>query len=440
MGSTLGQFFRLERLTGILAFIGIVTVPLDWVPVISSGGTVLEVPNMVSLIFAMILPFAVIMSKRMWRINFIFGLMLLWTLLFVLAMILHKTPEGLSTAQQQVMQCLFGWTLALSIAHSNVRVSQIGFWALISLGSLLLISSLIVHVNLFDEALQFLLTGNRDRFTYKALRPAFNAFVSNSSNADYVASMINNVANGIALFAALVFFPDSKEPRSLFAPEKLLAFAFIGFAFIVFSTSATLVILVFMTVLGLHLMRHSSMLVRSTLPLLGLAALIIVAGPVLRFSEENLADDAKSRGGRVGQYEVALDRISESVVSGTGYFHVNGLPVHNWPLFSWSTAGYLPFLIVISVYIGLALWGFQAVKLLRNSSIVIIPLMAQFYIRTSVGGGGGIPVGSGMVAIAVIMGLLERYHRVERQKSMISGSDPGPVQIMGWDVDRPVMS
>lgn len=435
----LGQFFRLEILTGILAFIGIVTVPLDWVPVISSGGTVLEVPNMVSLLFAMILPFVLLMSKRMWRINLIFGLMLLWTLVFVLAMILHQTPEGLPAARQQVMQCLFGWTLALSIAHSNIRVSRIGFWALVSLGSILLISSVIVGVSLFDETLHFMLTLDRDRFAYKALRPTFNAFVSNNSDADYVASMINNVANGIALFAALVFFPDRKEPRGLFAPEKLFAFAFIGFAFIMFSSSATLVILTFLTILGLHLMTHSSMLVRSTLPLLGLAAMIAVTGPVLHFVEGNLESDAKSRGGRVGQYEVAIDRISESVVSGTGYFQVDGLPVHNWALFSWSAAGYLPFLIVISVYVGLALSGFQALKLLRNSSIVIIPLMAQFYIRTSVGGGGGVPAGCAVVAIAVIMGLLERYHRVERQKSAMPESDPRPVQAIGWDRDRPAM-
>ena len=168
---------RTEKIAGMLSLVGIVTMPLNWVPLLISGDVVLEIPNVVSALFAAILPFAILVSKRMWRINLLFGLLLLWSLLYLFSMILHDTPDGIPILRQQAMQALFGWTLALSVAHSNLRISQIGAWALISLGAMLLICAALAGVNLFTETLHYALTGDRLRFIYWTMRPIFNVFV-----------------------------------------------------------------------------------------------------------------------------------------------------------------------------------------------------------------------------------------------------------------------
>lgn len=402
---------------GVIAFVGIATLPMRWVPIISAGGLVLEVPNAVSAVFALILPFAILISRRMWRIHLLFGLLVLWSLLYFLSMTVHNTPLGIPIMRQEVMQTAFGWTLALAIAHSNIPLSRIGFWGLICLGGLVYVSSLMVGVDIISEVLNYIFTGDRNRFLYRALRPIFNAFVGGSSDVTYVASLMNDLAMSIVMLVILVFLADGREPGKSRAPVNLFALGCMAFAFLLFSTSAIIVILLVAMVFGYRLLGRASDFQKVAIPLLALMAAIVVAGPLDDFIGSNLAEDGNSRGARLGQYAEAMDRISENMLTGDGYFEHDGFPVHNWPLFSWSTAGYVPFLIVIGVYLMSFYGAAKGITFLkRGDGLYLLPLFMILLVRTAFGGGGGVPSGSAIVAMAVIAGILERRRRELRQR------------------------
>jgi hypothetical protein len=404
-------FPSIQRIAALLVVVGLVSVPLSWVPVIAKGGIVLEIPNMIGIFFLLILPFAIFVSRRMWRIHLLFGLMFVWTIFYMGAMILNETPRGLDMVRLQVTQAAFGWTLALAIAHSSIRLSRIAFWAIIVLVGMLHLSAFLTHINLAGEFLNYLITGNRTQFVFRGMRVIFNAFTSNLADVDYVASQINNLANTLVLFCALVFLDDGKDTKVFSLLSKAVGVAFLGVAFVLFSTSAIMVILVICACLAYRAMTRSHIIVGAMLPFVLVSLLIVVHEPLFDFFASNLAEDTQSRGARLGQYEYAASVISDNLLSGVGYFEFGGYSIHNWPLFSWSTAGYLTFLVTLAVYLVFLLASAGYLRWDRNNAHVILPLVTIMLIRTLVGGGGGIPAGSAIAAMSIVLGLLERYRR-----------------------------
>lgn len=427
---------RIQNLAGMISVIGVVSMPLSWVPIIAAGGIVLEVPNVVSVLFLLLLPLAILNSRRMWRINLLFGLMFIWSMLYMGSMLMHHTAVGVGLLRLQVMQAAFGWTLALAIAHSNIRASRLGLWGLIAILLALVVSSSMSHVNLGEAFTDYLVTGNRDRFIYHGMRTIFNAFTFRLSDFDYVASQVNNLANAAVLYAAMVFMSDGGKGTSL--PAKAFALLFIAAAFVMFSTSANLVIFVILLCLAYRAMTRSPALFRISFPLILLALLIVAYEPLMAFLESNLAEDTKSRGARLGQYHYAFGVISDHLWSGIGYFEFGGFSIHNWALFSWSTTGYFAFITVILIYLLLFTSGAKYILLVRDNTHVIIPLMAMMLVRTSVGGGGGIPSGSAIAATAVVVGLLERHLRLARQSAPDPAPDHGPVPAPVWKTGYPL--
>jgi hypothetical protein len=328
----------------------------------------------------------------------------------------HNTPMGMPILRQEVMQAAFGWTLALAIAHSNIPISRIGFWGLICLVGVVYVSSLRVGVDIISEALNYMLTGDRNRFLYRALRPIFNAFVGGNSDVNYVASLMNDLAMAIVTLVILVFLADGKEEGRSFGPVNLFALGCMGFGFLLFSTSANIVILLVAMVFGYKLLARASDFQKLAIPLVLLMAAIVLSGPLDDFIGSNLAEDGNSRGARLGQYAEAMDRISVNMFTGDGYFEHDGFPVHNWLLFTWSTTGYAAFLVVIGVYVMVFHSAITSVTFLKGNSLFLLPMATILLVRTAFGGGGGIPSGASIVAIAVIAGLLERRRRELRQR------------------------
>jgi hypothetical protein len=420
------------RIAGWLALTGFIAMPLSWIPLFIIGPTVLEIPNAVSIAFLLLLPFAILVSKRMIHIHLVFGLLLLWSLLYFAAQQLHGTlNDGRQVLQQQFMEAAFGWMLALTIAHSNLRLHQIGLWALVSLLGFIELSALLVRVDLFTGLIDYLITQNRGAMLYGVMRPSFNAFVQTSTDLSYVGAVINSLASSLVLLSLLIFMREGEADKGSSLLAKGISIFGLIFASILFSSSAMLVILAFACAYLLEIMRRGGPTARVLVPVTGIAVVILLAIPAGTFIMENIAEDTASRSSRLDQYIYALNAISSHAMLGIGFFLIDNNPVHNWPLFSWSTSGLFAFLTVISVYLLLTLSGLRAARYLRKGAPVIFGLWAIVIVRTSFGGGGGVPTGAAIGAMAALLGLLERHRRFARAARRPSPPEGYPSSLEG---------
>ena len=421
----------LRWLWGGLTYAGLGLTTLTWVPVLSGGGTDLELSNMVQLIFILALPFALVFSRRATPVTILFGLFVAWAVILLFALSLHGNQGGTGVVRQQLAQALFGWSLALCIANSDVRIGRAALVSLIIFLAALELSAIRAGNSIVLGALDFVRTLNRDYFVYWVLRPALNAFTTQVDDPVFLASEINNVANAMVFLVCLTFFqgPD-EEPR-----RRVLAWIVAGLglilAFVIFSTSAALVIAVFLLASLFMVTARLSPSVRVLAFLLSLGLILAVSQPLTTFLSLNLADDEASREARVEQFAYAVEAINERLLTGVGFSEAGGHVIHNWALFSWATAGILAFLLVLAVYLVLAYVTVRLMKAVPRSAPAILALSTLIVIRTSVGGAGGIPSGASVLACAVLTGLLIRYgqggvrpHRAAGRVSA-SGTVPG---------------
>lgn len=411
----IGSAPSISKPAAALTVVGIVAMPLQWIPLAPFGpGKELEIPNAVALGFALVLPFAIFLSRRMWRIHLLFGLLVLWSLVYWSSMVLHDTPDGMGILGQQFMQAIYGWTLALCIAHSDIKISHVAVFGLFCVAVLLHISAATAGINLLDAFLEYIKSGDRIKFIYFGLSPSFNAFVSNS-DVDYAASMLNTIANCMSAFIIISFIKEKDQKyKPIIKIKNIISLSFVPFLFLMFSMSANIVIFSLIIIILYKVITNSSTFVRIALPFALLAVFTFAYGPLSEITEANLEEDTASRGARLEQYATASEMISNNVLSGVGFFRIGKHPVHNWPLFSWATSGYILFIITILFYIIIFISGKSFMRHSRGQEIAIIPLWVLIFIRTSVGGAGSIPFGSAIIAISVLLGLLERYHREAR--------------------------
>ena len=399
-----------------LTYAGLGLTTLTWVPVLSGGGTDLELSNMVQLIFILILPFALVFSRRATPVTILFGLFVAWSLVMLLALSLHGNTGGTGVVRQQLAQALFGWSLALCIANSDVQVGRVGLVSLIVFLSALELSAISAGNSIVLGALDFVLTLNRDYFVYWVLRPALNAFTNQVDDPVFLASEINNVANAMVFLVCLIFFHDPDEDPGQRRP---LAWVMAGLGlilgFVIFSTSAVLVIAVFLLSLLFRMTAKLSPSVRLLAILLILGVILAAYQPLSTFMALNLADDEASREARVEQFAYAVEAIDSRLLTGVGFSETGGHVIHNWALFSWATAGLVAFLIVIAAYIVLGTVSVRLMRVVPRSAPAILAVSTLFMIRTSVGGAGGIPSGASVLACAVLTGLLIRHGRADLQ-------------------------
>lgn len=399
-------------LWSLLAYAGVSLSTLSWVPLLSGGGTILELSNVTQLVFILLLPAILLFSRPAPMIHLVFSLLVAWSLVMLLALTLHGESGGTGFVRQQFPQALFGWSLALCIANSRAKVSRMGLVGLIALFAALEFSAITAGASAFIGALEFVTSLDRTTFIFRVLRPALNAFIHQEGDPVYVASQINNVANTIVLLACLAFFSGVEQPRG---PGRLLgnmvAGAALIFAFIMFSSSAVLTMALFGVATMLQVTLRLPSHLRNLAILFILTVVIVLYQPVNTFLEVNLSEDEVSRSVRVEQFKYAMSAINSNVLTGVGYFEVGGHVIHNWMLFSWATAGLSAFLIVLAVYASLMLMALLLARSAPRGTPTVIALLVMFLIRTSVGGAGGIPSGPAILAAALLLGLLVRYYR-----------------------------
>ena len=404
-------------LWSVLAYAGVSLSTLSWVPLLASGGTILELSNMTQLMLILLLPAILLFSRPAPMIHLVFVLLVAWSLVMMLALTLHGQSGGTGFIRQQFPQALFGWSLALCIANSRVKVSRVALVGLVALFAALELSAISAGASAIIGALDFVTTLDRTTFIFRVLRPALNVFINQEGDPVYVASQINNVANTIVLLACLVFFSGAEQPSG---SRRILGNTVAGlaliFAFIMFSSSAVLTMALFALAMMFQVTLRLPSHLRNLAILFILTLVIVLYQPVNTFLEVNLSEDEVSRSVRVEQFKFAMSAINSNVFTGVGYFEVGGHVIHNWMLFSWATGGLAAFLIVLAVYGTLILMALMLVRTTPKGAPTVIALLTMFLIRTSVGGAGGIPSGPAILAAALLTGLLVRNYRPQARR------------------------
>lgn len=399
-----------SRIWDVLTFAGISLTTLTWIPVLVRGDTILELPNVVQLAFILLLPGVLLFSRPAPLVHVVFLLLLAWSLVMLIALSLHGSPGGSGYIQQQTSQALFGWSLALCIANGRVRINRVAIVALVIIFAALEFSAISAGSSALLGAFDFVTTLDRTTFVYRVLRPALNAFTNQEGDIVYLASQVNNVANMIVVLGCLAFFSGAEERNigiRLFG--NTLALLALIFAFIMFSSSAVLVMAMFALVSAIHITLRLPSHLRNLVLLAILTVTILLFQPVNRFLDANLSEDEASRSVRIEQAKAAFGAINESVLTGVGQFHVGANLIHNWMLFSWATAGIVAFLLVLAVYFMMAFIAVVLCKAAPKGTPTVVALLTLFLVRTSVGGSGGIPSGPAVLAAALICGLIARH-------------------------------
>lgn len=397
---------------GALTYVGLSFSTLSWVPTFSGGGTDLELSNMVQLIFILILPGLFVFSRRATPVTLLFSLLIAWDLVMLLALTLHGSGGGTGVVQQQLAATLFGWSLALCIANSEARIGRVAMVALVVYIAALEFSAIRAESSVFLGAFDFLRTLNRDEFIYRVMRPILNVFTSADEDLVFLASEVNNLANTMVLLACTIFFRGpGEEARTEGLIGGLVAAVGLILAFIIFSTSGVVVAAVFLLALLLKAASRLSLPMRILLILLTAALILALIQPISTFVAVNLADDQASRGARVEQYEYAVGAINSSILFGVGFSKAGGNVIHNWALFSWTTAGIVAFFLVLAAYLWISCVAVLLARAVPRSFPSILAMLVLFIMRTSVGGAGGIPSGPSILAAALLTGLLVRYER-----------------------------
>jgi O-antigen ligase len=129
-----------------------------------------------------------------------------------------------------------------------------------------------------------------------------------------------------------------------------------------------------------------------------------------RFSFEDASAEA-----RVEQYQVAIQRIEEHPWVGSGYYTVEGYPIHNLFLSAWMNAGIVALLAALSFYLILvSRWLSFLWMLIRQPDRWVLPLAPEWvaalpicpFFRVWLSGAGGNLFMGEWIAIGLFLGAL----------------------------------
>ena len=115
------------------------------------------------------------------------------------------------------------------------------------------------------------------------------------------------------------------------------------------------------------------------------------------------------------QADVALERIAQHPLTGSGFYEVGGFQVHNLFLNAWMNAGILAFLLVVSFYLILVgRWVAFVWSLVRHPERWVLPLAPEWvaplpllpFFRVWLSGDGGNLFLGEWIAVAAFLGLI----------------------------------
>ena len=269
-----------------------------------------------------------------------------------------------------------------------------------------------------DAIRQFVGSGDLHYVVYTFLNTVFN---STDPDVNIVTSEKNAIAVCI-LVVGLVFRSASSKPS-----RDLVGMFHMGVVFVLLLMLNTRSVIIaagmgVLLAIGLRLVTRPG----SGAAFLGLKALCAVLAivlvvefsdstPVTDLMSDRFAFEDTSAAARLEQYSVAIDRIEKHPWTGSGFYEVDGYPVHNLFLSSWMNAGIAALLTVLAFYFVLIgrwlafLWMLvkrpeRWVLPLAPEWIATLPICPLFRVWIS-GGGGNLFLGEWM-ALGVFLGVV----------------------------------
>ncbi|MCV6595562.1 MAG: hypothetical protein OIF40_00570, partial [Mangrovicoccus sp.] len=422
-GQDINAFEARARLfSWLFIYTAVATVGAKWLVILRLGGMRLEMSNFGTLVLIGLLGLLIVMQRR-FKMPIVLNVLLILQLVLAACFIIRGDPPTIVI--MSIAATLGGYSIANA---TSMRDSSPVFYGAVTFFGFFVLSSFLAGVDLVGGFLEYLTSGNRDRFNYWIMRPIYNAFTSSSGGADaeFRTQLNNSVAGTCSLIYMLACAYALHGERRMI-PVALFALLLV---FALFSSSAVLTCLLSTFVFALYYLRHSKSVFGLYLFFVVGILGVLVAGPIAaEYMSSNVDGDSYTRATRLRQYAGAFDYIDGNMLFGVGLIKVDGHVPHNFFLFAFSAVGlfgafasgfillYAICMSVIGAYGGL-------VKGIRQPEILIatcLPIL--FVIRCSVGGAGGLPAGGGMVSFALA---LVAWRGIDW--SPVTEEDPEPLQ------------
>jgi len=285
-----------------------------------------------------------------------------------------------------------------------------------------------------DAIGQFVRSGDLHFVVYTFLRTVFSSL--NSDDATLAASAKNGIAVCV-LMCGLVFRSASTKPsRDIVGMIHMMTVL----GLIILLNTRSVIIAGGAGVLlaiGLRLITRPGNSA-ALLSLKAVSAFVAIAmviafsnsGAVTNTMTDRFSFEDSSAEARIEQYTVAIDRIEQHPWAGSGYFTIDGYPVHNLFLSAWMNAGIAAFLAALCFYLVLvSRWLSFLWMLIRQPERWVLPLAPEWiaalpicpFFRVWLSGAGGNLFLGEWIAIGLFLGLLMandlRFRKTEPKRS-----------------------
>ena len=206
-----------------------------------------------------------------------------------------------------------------------------------------------------DAVGQFVTSGDLHFVVFTFLKTVFSSLNSNDVN---LATSVKNAIAVCILVSALIFRSASSKPS-----RDLLGMLHMSVAIglmILLNTRSVLIAggagILLAIVIRFIINPGRGAAILGVKALTAVAAIIMVisfmdSAAVTGLMADRFSFEDTSAEARVEQYQVALDRIEQHPWMGSGYYLVDGYPVHNLFLSAWMNAGLGAFLAALAFYL-----------------------------------------------------------------------------------------
>ncbi|MCV6598533.1 MAG: hypothetical protein OIF40_15790 [Mangrovicoccus sp.] len=413
---------RARLFNWLFIYTAVATVGAKWLVILRLGGMRLEMSNFGTLVLIGLLGLFIVMQRQL-RMPIVLNVLLILQLVLVASFVIRGNSPTIVI--MSIAATLGGYSIANAM---SMRDSSPVFYGAVTFFGFFVLSSFLAGVDLIGGFLDYLTSGNRDRFNYWIMRPIYNAFTPSSGGADAeFATQLNNSVAGICSLIYMLACAYALHGERRMIPVALFALLLV---FTLFSSSAVLTCMVSTFIFALYYLRHSKSVFGLYLFfVVGILGVLVVGPIAAEYLSSNVEGDSYSRATRLRQYAGALGYIDENMLFGVGLIKVDGHVPHNFFLFSFAAVGLFGafaagfiLLYAISMIVAGAYGGL--IKGIRQPELLIatcLPIL--FVIRCSVGGAGGLPAGPGMVSFALA---LVAWRGIDW--SPVTAKDPEPLQ------------
>ncbi|WP_424930550.1 O-antigen ligase family protein [Amaricoccus tamworthensis] len=407
---------------GLVIYVALATVGIKWFIVLTVGRFQIELSNFGSLMLLGLMGLGILLFRQ-FRAPMILNVQLILLVLLLASFTVNGEPSNV------VVMSLAATLGAYAISNAvSMRDSTPVLLAFLTFFGFFIFSALLAGVDLIGGFSEYLVTGNRDRFNFWVLRPVYNAFSQSDvfEDDDFRTQLNNSVSATYAIFYILA------GSYALNGEKRMIPVAMLSLIMVlsIFSSSAVLTCILASAVFVVYYLRAAKGGGPYVLIVLGLL-LVLVTGPlVLDYLTLNLNSDSDTRAGRLIQYSEALDSIEDNMLFGVGLTRVHRHYVHNFFLFSLSSIGIIGAICAgyILLYAALlSISGMRAIiagAALQPELLMVTCLPILFLVRASVGGGGGLPTGGGLVALALALVARRALHSPPERRLIVAKQPP----------------